>query len=222
MSTSKTAIAIDGPAASGKSSTAKAVARELGFRHVDSGSLYRAATAARLRRDNDASAWSEDSVLEAARSISLSPVENGFVPLLNGRPADDEMRGDAVTHRVSTVAKMPRVREWVNAQVRATAKDYDVVVDGRDIGTVVFPAAKLKIYLVADAGERARRRVLERTGREPSEEELFDETARILLRDELDASQSVKAADAVVIDTTRMTQAEQIAKIVQLARDQSR
>ena len=220
MNTSKTAIAIDGPAASGKSSTAKAVARELGFRHVDSGSLYRAATAARLRRDSDASAWSEDSVLDAARSISLSPVENGFVPLLNGRPADDEMRGDAVTHRVSTVAKMPRVREWVNAQVRATAKDYDVVVDGRDIGTVVFPAAKLKVYLVADAGERARRRVLERTGREPSEEELFDETARILLRDELDASQSVKAANAVVIDTTRMTQAEQIAKIVQLARDQ--
>lgn len=220
MSTSRTAIAIDGPAASGKSSTAKAVARELGFRHVDSGSLYRAATAARLRRDSDASTWSEDSVLEAARSISLSPVENGFVPLLNGRPADDEMRGDAVTHRVSTVAKMPRVREWVNAQVRATANDYDVVVDGRDIGTVVFPAAKLKVYLVADAGERARRRVLERTGREPSEEELFDETARILLRDELDASQSVKAANAVVIDTTRMTQAEQIAKIVQLARDQ--
>ena len=221
MSASKTAIAIDGPAASGKSSTAKAVARELGFRHVDSGSLYRAATAARLRRDSDASTWSEDSVLDAARSISLSPVENGFVPLLNGRPADDEMRGDAVTHRVSTVAKMPRVREWVNAQVRATAKDYDVVVDGRDIGTVVFPAAKLKVYLVADAGERARRRVLERTGRDPSEEELFDETARILLRDELDASQSVKAANAVVIDTTRMTQAEQIAMIVQLARNQS-
>src|SRR5687767_961829 len=221
MSASKTAIAIDGPAASGKSSTAKAVARELGFRHVDSGSLYRAATAARLRRDSDASTWSEDSVLDAARSISLSPVENGFVPLLNGRPADDEMRGDAVTHRVSTVAKMPRVREWVNAQVRATAKDYDVVVDGRDIGTVVFPAAELKVYLVADAGERARRRVLERTGREPSEEELFDETARILLRDELDASQSVKAANAVVIDTTRMTQAEQIAKIVQLVRQQT-
>ena len=218
MSPSRTAIAIDGPAASGKSSTAKAVARELGFRHVDSGSLYRAATAARLRRDSDASTWSEESVLDAARSISLSPVENGFVPLLNGRPADDEMRGDAVTHRVSTVAKMPRVREWVNAHVRATAKDYDVVVDGRDIGTVVFPDAQLKIFLVADPEERARRRVRERTGREATEEERFDETARILLRDELDASQSAKAADAVVIDTTRLTQAEQIARIVDLAR----
>jgi cytidylate kinase len=218
MNTSRTAIAIDGPAASGKSSTAKAVARALGFRHVDSGSLYRAATAARLRRDTDASTWSEDSVLDATRAVSLAPVESGFVPMLNGRPADDEIRGEAVTHRVSIVAKMPRVREWVNEQVRATAKDYDVVVDGRDIGTVVFPDATLKIFLVAEAEERARRRVLERTGREPSEEELFDETARILLRDEMDASQSVKAADAVVIDTTRLTQPEQIARIVELAR----
>jgi cytidylate kinase len=221
MSSSRTAIAIDGPAASGKSSTAKAVARELGFRHVDSGALYRAATAARLRRDRDTASWSEDSVLEAVRAVSLAPVDFGFVPLLNERPADDEMRGEAVTHRVSVVARMPRVREWVNAQVRATAKDYDVVVDGRDIGTVVFPDAKLKVFLVADPEERARRRVLERTGREPTQEELFDETARILLRDELDASQSVKAPDAVVIDTTRLTQREQIAKIVSLVRDAS-
>ena len=212
------AIALDGPAASGKSSTAKAVARDLGFRHVDSGSLYRAATAARLRRDNDASTWTEDSVLDAADAISLSPVDEGFVPLLNGRPIEDEMRGDAVTHRVSLVAKMPRVREWVNAQVRGAGHDYDVVVDGRDIGTVVFPDAALKVFLIADPEERARRRVRERTGREPSAEETFDETARILLRDEMDATQSVKAADAVKIDTTGLTQQEQVAKIVELAR----
>ena len=222
MSAKKTAIAIDGPAASGKSSTAKAVARELGFRHVDSGSLYRAATAARLRKDSDSATWTEESVLDAARSVSLSPVEDGFVPLLNGRPADDEMRGDAVTHRVSLVAKMPRVREWVNAQVRNAGRDYDVVVDGRDIGTVVFPDSRLKIFLVADAEERARRRVLERTGRAPTEEEIFDETARIILRDELDASQSVKAPDAVTIDTTKLTQRDQIDRIVELARKSAR
>ena len=220
MNKEKVAIAIDGPAASGKSSTAKAVARELGYRHVDSGSLYRAATAARLRRDSDAASWTEESVLEAARSVTLSPVENGFVPLLNGRPAESEMRGEAVTNRVSVVAKMPRVREWVNTQVRNVGRDYDIVVDGRDMGTVVFPDAKLKIFLVADPQERAFRRVLERTGREPTEEELFDETARILLRDEMDASQSEKAADAVTIDTTELTQADQIAQIVKLARAQ--
>lgn len=212
------AITIDGPAASGKSSTAKAVARELGFRHVDSGSLYRAATAARLRRDTAAAEWTEDSVLDAARAVTLSPVENSFVPLIKGRPADEEMRGDAVTHRVSLVAKMPRVREWVNAQVRNAGRDYDVVVDGRDIGTVVFPDARLKIFLVADAEERARRRLLERTGREPTEQEILDETARILLRDELDAAQSVRAPDSVVIDTTPLTQDEQVAKIVELTR----
>src|SRR5437868_6598943 len=218
MTKEKAAIAIDGPAASGKSSTAKAVARELGYRHVDSGSLYRAATAARLRRDSDAASWTEDSVLDAARSVTLTPAENGFVPLLNGRPADSEMRGEAVTNRVSVVAKMPRVREWVNAQVRNVGRDYDIVVDGRDMGTVVFPEAKLKVFLVADPQERAFRRVLERTGREPTEQELFDETARILLRDEMDASQSEKAADAVTIDTTELTQEDQIAQIVKLAR----
>src|SRR5690349_7722073 len=95
MTSTKIAIAIDGPAASGKSSTAKAVAKQLGYRHVDSGSLYRAATAARLRRDTDSANWTEDSVLDAARIVTLSPIENGFVPLLNGRPADDEMRGEA-------------------------------------------------------------------------------------------------------------------------------
>ena len=221
MKKEKTAIAIDGPAASGKSSTAKAVARELGYRHVDSGSLYRAATAARLRRDIDAASWTEESVLDAARSVTLSPVENGFVPKLNGRLAEDEIRGEAVTHRVSLVAKMPGVREWVNAQVQNVGRKYDVVVDGRDMGTVVFPNAKLKVYLVATPEERARRRVLERTGRDPTQEELFDETARILLRDEMDASQSVKAADAVTIDTTGLSQTEQIAQIVQLARDRS-
>jgi cytidylate kinase len=222
MSVTKIAIAIDGPAASGKSSTARAVAKQLGYRHVDSGSLYRAATAARLRRDTDSANWTEDSVLDAARIVTLSPIENGFVPLLNGRPADDEMRGEAVTHRVSLVAKMPRVREWVNSQVRNAGRGYDVVVDGRDIGTVVFPKAKLKIFLIADAEERARRRVLERTGRAPTEEEIFDETARIMLRDELDAAQSVKAADAVTIDTTQLTQAQQIAKIVELAESLNR
>jgi len=218
VSPSRAAIAIDGPAASGKSSTAKAVARELGYRHVDSGSLYRAATAARLRRDTDSALWTEDSVLDAARAVTLSPAENGFVPLLNNRLADDEMRGEAVTNRVSLVARMPRVREWVNAQVRNAARDNDVVVDGRDIGTVVFPNATLKIFLVAAPEERARRRVLERTGHEPTEVELFDESARILLRDELDATQSERAPDAVVIDTTELAQPEQIAKIVKLAR----
>ena len=218
MSNRKIAIAIDGPAASGKSSTAKAVARALNFRHVDSGALYRAATAAALRAESNSDNWAEDTVLDAAQSVTLSPTETGFAPLLDGSDADSEMRGEAVTGRVSAVARMPRVREWVNAQVRKANEEFDVVVDGRDIGTVVFPDAALKVFLVADPGERARRRLIERLNRAPTDDEIVEETGRIILRDEMDAKQSGRAPDATVIDTTHITQAGQIRQIVEMAR----
>ena len=114
---------------------------------------------------------------------------------------------------------MAGVREWVNDQVRKAGESFDVVVDGRDIGTVVFPDAALKVYLVAAPGERARRRLLERLNRAPSDDEIAEETGRIVLRDEMDAAQSVRSPDAVLIDTTHLTQDEQIARIVGLARE---
>ncbi len=212
------AIAIDGPAASGKSSTARAIARELGFRHVDSGALYRAATAARVRIDDDVENWTEESVLDAAQSVSLSPTETGFTPLLDGRNGEAEMRGEAVTSKVSIVARMPLVRDWVNSLVRKANENYDVVVDGRDIGTVVFPNARLKVFLDAAPGERARRRLVERLGRAPADDEIAEETGKIVLRDEMDAAQSVRSPDAIVIDTTHLDQQEQIRQIVDLAR----
>ena len=215
----KMAIAIDGPAASGKSSTAKAVARELGFRHVDSGALYRAATAARARLGGDPESWTEESVIDAARIVSLTPTDVGFAALLSGIAAETEMRGDDVTSNVSRVAKMQGVREWVNAQVRKAGSEYDVVVDGRDIGTVVFPNAALKIFLNAAPGERARRRLVERNpGSRPTDDEIAEETGKIVLRDEMDAAQSVRAEDAIFIDTTHLTQDDQIGRIVELAR----
>jgi cytidylate kinase len=218
MPNEKIAIAIDGPAASGKSSTAKAVARELGFHHVDSGALYRAATAARVRVGGDPEEWTEESVLDAARNVSLTPTETGFAAQLDGVSAESEMRGEGVTSEVSRVAKMPGVREWVNAQVRGVAKSFDVVVDGRDIGTVVFPDAALKVFLVAAPGERARRRLVERLGREPLPDEIAEETGKIVLRDEMDSAQSVRSPASVLIDTTHLTQAQQIGEIVGLAR----
>lgn len=211
------AIAIDGPAASGKSSTARAVARALGFHHVDSGSLYRAATAARARKGGTPDTWTEQSVLEAAQIVSLTPTEHGFTALLDGHDAEAEMRSESVTGNVSLVAKMPRVRDWVNSMVRGAGNEYDVVVDGRDIGTVVFPNARLKVFLIADPAERARRRLLERLHREPSDQEIEVETTAIIRRDEMDALQSGKAPEAIVIDTTRLAQAEQISRIVELA-----
>ncbi len=211
-------IAIDGPAASGKSSTAQWVAQRLGYRHVDSGSLYRAATAAQLRCNIPPSAWTEQSVLDAARSVTLEPAATSFVPLITGRPADDEIRGADVTRHVSHVARMPTVRAWVNAQVRRAAEAYDVVVDGRDIGTVVFPHADLKVFLVADPWERARRRLVQLLQRRPTDEEIAEETGRIVQRDARDATQTVQATDAVLIDTTYLTQEEQVERIVALAR----
>ncbi|HEX2722946.1 MAG TPA: (d)CMP kinase [Gemmatimonadaceae bacterium] len=216
MPNTRMAIAIDGPAASGKSSTAKAIARALGYHHVDSGALYRAVTAARAREGGDVADWTEDSVLDASAAVSLSPTETGFTPLLNGEMCEEEMRSEAVTSKVSLVAKMPGVRDWVNSVVRETARNFDVVVDGRDIGTVVFPGARLKIFLDAAPGERAKRRLVERLGRQPSEYEIAEETGKIVLRDELDARQSVRAPDAVVIDTTHLSQEEQIARIIEL------
>ena len=213
-------IAIDGPAASGKSSTAQMVAEKLGHLHVDSGSLYRAATAAMLRREKDASKWTEQSVLAAARPIELRAARTSFYPVLGGRAIEDEIRGAEVTDNVSRVAQMPLVRQWVNERVKDAASSTDVVVDGRDMGTVVFPDADLKIFLVADSRERAARRLRQR-GTPTSQELLDDETMRIIERDTRDAGQTVPAADAVIIDTTGLTQQEQVEQIVTLSRQGS-
>ena len=218
MTPRHTVIAIDGPAASGKSSTAQWVARKLGFHHVDSGALYRAATAAQLERSRDAESWTEGSVLDAARRVTFVARAGSFIPLIGDDPYESELRGTDVTRCVSRVATMPAVRAWVNEHVRRTAESHDVVVDGRDIGTVVFPDADLKVFLVADPWERARRRLIQRLGRHPSDVEIAEETGHIVHRDARDATQTVQASDAVLIDTTYLTQEDQVERIVALAR----
>ena len=210
-------IAIDDPAASGKSSTAQWVADRLGYHHVDSGSLYRALTASALRRGTPAESWTGASLVAEGARISMVPEQTCFVALIDGAPADDEMRGSAVTGNVSRVAQMPEVRAWVNSQVRRAAEMRDVVVDGRDMGTAVFPDAPLKIFLIADPWERARRRLTQRLGRRPSDEEVAEETDLLVHRDAQDATQTVQAKDAVLLDTTYLTQAEQVERIVALA-----
>ena len=211
-------IAVDGPAASGKSSTAQWVARRLAYFHVDSGSLYRAATAAHLAQGTDPESWSEDDVVDSAKRVTFSPVDGTFVPLIDGTTADEQLRGIEVTRNVSRVAQMARVRDWVNAHVRRTAETQNVVVDGRDIGTVVFPDANLKVFLIADPWERARRRLIQRLGRHPNDTEIAEETDQIVQRDSRDATQTVQAADAVLIDTTYLTQEDQVERIVALAK----
>jgi cytidylate kinase len=217
--TTRVVIAIDGPAASGKSSTAQWVAERLGFRHVDSGALYRAATAVALRSGEDPAQWTDDMVVDGAgKQVTLAPTERGFAPRINGQESDDEIRGPAVTRNVSLVARMPRVRGWVNEQVRDAARSHSVVVDGRDIGTAVFPDAEVKIFLVADPWERARRRLVQRLQRAPSNEEIAEETDQLVHRDARDAQQSGQAPDAILVDTTYLTQEEQVERIVAIAK----
>ena len=215
---SRIVIAIDGPAASGKSSTAQWVAKRLGYHHVDSGALYRVVTAAALRRSPDVERWSERFVLDGGIAIGLVPDGHSFAPTIDEKRVDEEIRGTEVTRHVSRVARMPQVRAWVNEQVRTAASSFDIVVDGRDMGTAVFPEAQLKVFLVADPWERARRRLLQQLGRSPNDDEIAEETQRLVHRDAGDATQTVQAADAILIDTTYLTQEEQVERIVALAR----
>ena len=216
--TPRTVIAIDGPAASGKSSTAQWVAERLEFRHVDSGSLYRGLTAAMLRTSRPTEEWTGSSLVAQGDRIALRPERTSFTVLLDGEPAEEELRGSRVTEHVSLVARTPEVRVWVNDRVREAAAEHDVVVDGRDMGTAVFPDASLKIFLIADPWERARRRLTQRLGRRPVDDEIAEETDQLVQRDARDATQTVQAADAVLLDTTYLTQEEQVERIVALAR----
>ncbi|MDQ2931512.1 MAG: (d)CMP kinase [Gemmatimonadota bacterium] len=208
-------VAIDGPAASGKSSTAQWVAQRLGFHHVDSGALYRAATAVAIARTNEE--FDEATVLGGLDQISLRPAKHSFTPVWRSGEMEELIRAPEVTRHVSRVAQMGGVRDWVNSHVRMAAEGRDVVVDGRDIGTVVFPDAELKVFLIADPWERARRRLTQRHGRAPTDAEIADETERLVHRDARDATQTVQAKDAILIDTTYLTQAEQVERIVSLA-----
>lgn len=209
-------VAVDGPAASGKSSTAHWVAQRLGFRHVDSGALYRAATALALQTLPNPGSWTEGDILDAARGVTLREADASMVPASAAGELGEIVRSPTVTQHVSRVAQMPRVREWVNGLVRSAALEHSVVVDGRDIGTVVFPDADLKVFLVADPWERARRRLMQRLSRAPSDAEIAAETEHLVQRDARDATQTVQARDAVLIDTTYLTQEEQVERIVAL------
>ena len=212
-------IAIDGPAASGKSSTAAAVADHLGLVHIDSGALYRAVTWLTLRDGLDGAR----AIVTAAElaPLTLEKVGNALVVRAGARDIDAEIRVPSVTGRVSAVSAIPEVREWVNKRLRAAvAASGGAVVDGRDIGTVVFPEAPLKVFLTATAEARAERR-LRQQGDAAAPAEVAREAGRLEERDRRDASRLAapmrRAVDAVVVDTSTATFEEQVARIVALA-----
>ena len=220
-------VAIDGPAASGKSTTARAVADALGFEHIDSGALYRAVTLIALESPEPPERWRAEELVAqaAARGVSLARPGAGAGGALDvvvqGESVGPRLRGDAVTREVSRVAAMGPVREFVNRLIRSATPDGGVVLDGRDIGTVVFPDAEVKVFLVAHPEERARRRLAER-GRAPDPQDIRVEAEALVRRDDRDASRDVaplaRAEDAVLVDTTASTFEEQVQAIVDLAK----
>lgn len=212
-------IAVDGPAASGKSSTARSVARRLGFVHVNSGLLYRAITWWALDRGI---AEDEPSIEAAVRGldVDLVPAHDGFEVSVAGTRPGPGLESSEVTARVSAVSALPAVREVVLERLRRAGRRHEIVCEGRDIGTEVFPDADLKVFLVADVGERARRRLRQRAV--PfTEEDIEREIRRIEARDRLDRSRSLsplrRAPGAIEIDTTSMSPDRVVDAILELA-----
>ncbi|MDZ4674418.1 MAG: (d)CMP kinase [Gemmatimonadota bacterium] len=214
-------IAIDGPAASGKSSTGGAVAQALGWCHLDTGSLYRGL--ARVALDiGDLATPAAILASAESRHLQLSRQGRELIVLLDGAPAEPKLRGADVAGAVSQVAALPEIREWANTRFRAIVETGGAtVLDGRDIGTAVFPDAPLKIFLTAAPEVRAGRRLLQ-GGAPATPGEVAREAARLAARDAADSARTVaplrRAPDAVELDTTRLTLPEQVEQILTLAR----
>ncbi len=215
-------VAIDGTAGSGKSTTAKGVAEKLGFLYLDTGAMYRAATAAVLSASIDSD--DESAVSDCVETIEIDFDESGRLIFLNGMDVSQTIRGREVTQNVSAVSAYPRVRKRMVAMQREIAGYRDFVVEGRDIGTVVFPNADFKFFIVASIEERAKRRQKDLAGL-GIEQTVNDIVKNLKRRDALDSSREVspltKSEDALEVDTTSMTIEQQIDLIVTHVRDRS-
>ena len=215
-------IAIDGYSGCGKSSTAKEVARRLGFTYVDSGAMYRAVTLYFLRNGVNLTKPEEVNHALAKVSITFQKNEQGnSITFLNTENVEDQIREMSVSENVSKVSALSAVRKAMVSQQQLMGKSRGIVMDGRDIGTVVFPDAELKVFLSADLKVRAERRLaeLKMKGSEAGLEEIMNNLAE---RDKADSSRAdsplVKAAGAVEIDTSGLTFEGQVQQVVELAK----
>jgi len=217
-------IAIDGPAGSGKSSTAKAVAQKLGFQHLDTGAMYRVITLKALRQNIDFR--DEEKMGDLTRNTKIE--FDGVVPdvkvIMDGEDVSKEIRSDAVTKNVSDYCAVKIVRRLLVELQRNIASGKNSVAEGRDMGSVVFPDAELKIFMVADVETRAKRRQkdFEKLGVKKTIQELISE---IEIRDKKDSSREnsplCKAQDAIEIDTSNLSFEEQTEMIVKYAKEKS-
>ncbi|PWL28690.1 MAG: (d)CMP kinase [Roseivirga sp. XM-24bin3] len=215
-------IAIDGLSGCGKSSTAKAVAKTLGYKFIDTGAMYRAVTLYVLNEAVDLT--SKKSVVQALEQITIdfryNQESQKNETFLNGQNVEEEIRSMRVAGSVSQVAAIKEVRVAMVAQQQQMGKDKGVVMDGRDIGSVVFPEAELKLFMTASTEVRAKRRQAEL--REKGEEVALDEIIKNLEeRDRIDSTRDesplIKVADAIEVDTSNLLFEEQVQKVLDLA-----
>ncbi|MGV0645898.1 (d)CMP kinase [Mycolicibacterium sp. XJ879] len=218
-------IAIDGPAGTGKSTAARDLARALGARYLDTGAMYRIVTLAAVRAGVDLhdTPAIETVTRDVPLSVGYNPDEDKAY--LDAEDVSAEIRGDAVTKAVSAISAVPAVRaRLVGLQRELASGPGSIVVEGRDIGTVVLPDADLKIFLTASAHERARRRNAQNAaaGLADDYESVLADVQR---RDHLDSTRPVSplraAADAVVVDTSDLSASEVVAHLLQLVRDRA-
>ncbi|NIK28325.1 cytidylate kinase [Thalassobacillus devorans] len=216
------AIAIDGPAAAGKSTVAKRVAHQLGYVYIDTGAMYRALTWCALKKGLNLEEEENIHKLLQACEIQLQMEKEGQHVYVNGQDVTQSIRTQEVTNQVSIVAKHRKVRDVMVRRQQQLAAKRGVVMDGRDIGTHVIPDAEVKIFMIATVEERAERRHQENLekGFSSDLEELKDEIRR---RDEIDSQREVaplvKADDAVEIDTTSLSIDEVVERIIQVVKN---
>jgi cytidylate kinase len=219
----KIVIAIDGYSGCGKSSTAKALAKNLGYTYIDSGAMYRAATLHFL--NENLSLLIEEEVRRGLDSLEISFRINPGTGLqetyLNGQNVEDEIRSMHISQKVSELATVASIRKELVAQQQRLGKGKGVVMDGRDIGSVVFPTAELKVFMTANLKTRAKRRQLELLEKGQSVD-LIEIEENLANRDEVDSSRIesplMKMPDAEEVDTSDLTLEEQVSKIIQLAK----
>ena len=222
MNTKKIAIAIDGPAGAGKSSISKVVANELGYLYIDTGAMYRGVTWAVLDSHVDVKNQKEVEALLPSLDLTLEPTASACKVYVKGQDVTDLIRQQQINENVSTIASYKGVREYLVERQQAMAAIGGVILDGRDIGSVVLPNAELKIYLTASVDARAERRWLEVQGTS-NEQPLEDIKKNVESRDEMDKNRDesplVCVEDAIVVDSSNMTFDETVEHILHLVQE---
>ena len=222
MNTKKIAIAIDGPAGAGKSSISTVVANELGYLYIDTGAMYRGVTWAVLDSHVNVNNQKDVESLPPSLDLTLEPTANACKVFVKGQDVTDLIRQQQINENVSTIASYKGVREYLVERQQAMAAVGGVILDGRDIGSVVLPKAELKIYLTASVDARAKRRWLEVQGTS-NEQSLEDIKKNVESRDEMDKNRDesplVCVEDAIVVDSSNMTFDETVEHILHLVQE---